>query len=66
MTSVQTSERCNLCHTYLSPVTKLDFKQPLEIIKYPDPRLRAMNAKIAVFDDSLKTLAKEMIRLMYL
>jgi peptide deformylase len=46
-------------------VSKLEWSKPLEIIKYPDPRLRAPNAKIAVFDDSLLELAKEMIKVMY-
>jgi hypothetical protein len=46
-------------------VNKLEWSKPLEIIKYPDPRLRAPNAKIAVFDDSLLELAKEMIKVMY-
>ena len=43
-------------------VTKLEWKSPLEIVKYPDPRLRAVNAKIGVFDDSLQALAKEMVK----
>jgi peptide deformylase len=46
-------------------VTKLEWKSPLEIVKYPDPRLRAVNAKIGVFDDSLQALAKEMLEIMY-
>ncbi|KAG2444918.1 hypothetical protein HXX76_001654 [Chlamydomonas incerta] len=46
-------------------VTKLEWSSPLQIIKYPDPRLRAVNAKINVFDDSLMRLAKEMIEIMY-
>eukprot|EP00798_Chlamydomonas_sp_ICE-L_P027589 gene27589-7224_t len=46
-------------------VTKVEFEQPLSIVKYPDPRLRAMNSKIKAFDSSLMDLAKEMIRLMY-
>ena len=46
-------------------VTKLEWTSPLQIIKYPDPRLRAVNAKINVFDESLMRLAKEMIEIMY-
>ncbi|PNH07846.1 Peptide deformylase 1B, chloroplastic [Tetrabaena socialis] len=47
-------------------VTKLEWSSPLQIVKYPDPRLRAVNARIGVFDDSLAQLAKEMIEVMYL
>ncbi|GFR39637.1 hypothetical protein Agub_g103, partial [Astrephomene gubernaculifera] len=46
-------------------VTKLEWTSPLQIIKYPDPRLRAVNARIDVFDDALMRLAKEMIGVMY-
>lgn len=46
-------------------VTKLEWTSPLTIVKYPDPRLRAPNAKVGVFDDSLVRLAKEMIEIMY-
>lgn len=37
----------------------------LEIIKYPDPRLRAENAEITEFDDTLKQTARRMFDLMY-
>ncbi len=46
-------------------MTKLEWASPLKIVQYPDPRLRATNAKLDVFDDSLMALAKEMIRIMY-
>lgn len=46
-------------------VDKLEWQLPLEIVKYPDPRLRAPNAKIGVFDDKLKDLAKHMFEVMY-
>ncbi|EFJ45053.1 hypothetical protein VOLCADRAFT_45493, partial [Volvox carteri f. nagariensis] len=46
-------------------VTKLSWTSPLQIVKYPDPRLRAVNARIGVFDDSLLRLANEMIEVMY-
>jgi peptide deformylase len=46
-------------------VKTLEWKKPLEIIKYPDPRLRQVNAKITVFDGALLELAKEMINIMY-
>lgn len=46
-------------------VQKIEWKSPLTIIRYPDPRLRAVNAKVGIFDESLLSLAKEMIELMY-
>eukprot|EP00200_Dunaliella_tertiolecta_P004990 CAMPEP_0202354706 /NCGR_PEP_ID=MMETSP1126-20121109/9911_1 /ASSEMBLY_ACC=CAM_ASM_000457 /TAXON_ID=3047 /ORGANISM="Dunaliella tertiolecta, Strain CCMP1320" /LENGTH=235 /DNA_ID=CAMNT_0048947211 /DNA_START=132 /DNA_END=839 /DNA_ORIENTATION=+ len=46
-------------------VDKLEWERPLQIVKYPDPRLRAVNARINCFDDSLVQLAKEMIEIMY-
>ncbi|KAG2496147.1 hypothetical protein HYH03_005749 [Edaphochlamys debaryana] len=46
-------------------ITKLEWTSPLQIVKYPDPKLRAVNARIGVFDDSLSKLAKEMIEVMY-
>ncbi|KAG1677046.1 hypothetical protein FOA52_001216 [Chlamydomonas sp. UWO 241] len=46
-------------------VTKLEWSSPLKVVKYPDPRLRAVNAKVGVFDESLMQLAKEMIAVMY-
>ncbi len=48
-----------------SPVTKLEWSSPLQIVKYPAPRLRAVHAKIGVFAGSLLRLAKEMIQVMY-
>ncbi|DBB17934.1 TPA: Peptide deformylase 1B, chloroplastic, variant 2 [Trebouxia sp. C0006] len=46
-------------------VSKLEWESPLDIVRYPDPRLRAKNARIAVFDESLKQLAAEMFAIMY-
>jgi peptide deformylase len=46
-------------------VEKLEWQAPLQVIKYPDPRLRAPNARIGVFDDSLRELAKQMFEVMY-
>jgi hypothetical protein len=46
-------------------VSKLEWQSPLQVVKYPDPRLRAVNAKIGTFDDSLVALAKEMLEIMY-
>jgi len=37
----------------------------LSIVKYPHPALRAENAEITEFDDSLKKLSKDMFKLMY-
>jgi peptide deformylase len=39
--------------------------QDLKIIKYPDPRLKKPSEPVTVFDQSLKELAAEMIRLMH-
>ena len=50
---------------YGTAVDKLQWSTPLSVIKYPDPRLRAVNAKIAVFDDTLKQLAAQMFEIMY-
>ncbi|XP_042031592.1 peptide deformylase 1B, chloroplastic/mitochondrial-like [Salvia splendens] len=46
--------------------TDLQFKGPLEVIKYPDPILRAKNKRIDSFDESLKRLADEMFDVMYI
>lgn len=46
-------------------VSNLQWDSPLDIVRYPDPRLRAKNAKISVFDDSVKQLAAEMFEIMY-
>lgn len=46
-------------------VTQLDWESPLQVLKYPDPRLRAPNARIACFDNSLRKLAEELFELMY-
>lgn len=46
-------------------VTKLEWQSPLGVLRYPDPRLRAQNARIGCFDESLHQLAKEMFEVMY-
>ncbi|KAF6255221.1 peptide deformylase [Scenedesmus sp. NREL 46B-D3] len=46
-------------------IEKLEWQAPLQVVKYPDPRLRAPNARIGVFDDSLRELAKQMFEVMY-
>jgi hypothetical protein len=43
----------------------LEWASPLSVLRYPDPRLRAPNANLAIFDDSVKALAAEMFKLMY-
>uniref|UniRef100_A0A0D6R891 Peptide deformylase n=2 Tax=Araucaria cunninghamii TaxID=56994 RepID=A0A0D6R891_ARACU len=43
----------------------LEYESPLEIIEYPDPRLRAKNKLINRFDEKLKQLVDEMFDLMY-
>lgn len=48
-------------------VDSLEWARPLHIIKYPDPRLRAANARVgAVPKQQLLQLASEMFELMYL
>ena len=44
---------------------KLEWERPLQIVTYPDPRLRAVNARVNCFDESLVQLAKEMVEVMY-
>lgn len=46
-------------------VTKLDYTLPLEIAIYPHPCLRAENAKLDCFDESLQELTKAMFDIMY-
>lgn len=46
-------------------VTKLDYTLPLEIAVYPHPCLRADNAKLDCFDESLQELTKAMFDIMY-
>lgn len=43
----------------------LRFESPLEVVKYPDPVLRARNKRINTFDDNLRALADEMFDVMY-
>ncbi|KAK3264832.1 Peptide deformylase 1B, chloroplastic [Cymbomonas tetramitiformis] len=43
----------------------LEFSVPLEVLIYPDPKLRAPNLPIENFDDDLATLASEMFKTMY-
>ncbi|KAJ4834180.1 Peptide deformylase 1B, chloroplastic [Turnera subulata] len=43
----------------------LQFESPLEIVKYPDPILRAKNKRIETFDENLKKLVAEMFDVMY-
>eukprot|EP00887_Chlorella_sp_A99_P004052 scaffold11.g4052.t1 len=46
-------------------VTELKWETPLKVLQYPDPRLRAQNARVGVFDESLRRLAAEMFEVMY-
>ncbi|GAB5356467.1 hypothetical protein AAMO2058_000292200 [Amorphochlora amoebiformis] len=45
--------------------SSIDWKGPLGVIKYPDPRLRAENKHITEFGRPLKELAEEMFQVMY-
>ena len=44
---------------------EIKWESPLKIVQYPDPRLRARNSRIGVFDERLQQLAKEMFDIMY-
>lgn len=46
-------------------MTKIEWQSPLSIIQYPDPRLRAVNGRVGVFDEKLAALAREMFDVMY-
>ncbi|MCO5612778.1 hypothetical protein L7F22_067048 [Adiantum nelumboides] len=43
----------------------LEYESPLRIVLYPDPKLRARNKRITVFDEKLEKFAKEMFEVMY-
>lgn len=49
----------------LHAASSLEYETPLKIVLYPDPRLRAKNKRIAVFDEKLEKFAKEMFEVMY-
>ena len=48
-----------------SAVQHLEWTRPLQIIRYPDPRLRAPNGRIEKFDDKMKSFAADNIDCMY-
>lgn len=50
---------------FLHAASPLDYETPLNIVLYPDPRLRAKNKRIAIFDEKLEKFAKEMFEVMY-
>ena len=58
--SLQEDRRAS-CHA----VTELVWETPLQIIHYPDPRLRARNARVGVFDERLAQLSRELFEVMY-
>ncbi|KAH7315396.1 hypothetical protein KP509_21G047700 [Ceratopteris richardii] len=43
----------------------LEYETPLNVVLYPDPRLRAKNKRISVFDENLEKFAKDMFEVMY-
>ncbi|GLJ21638.1 hypothetical protein SUGI_0402900 [Cryptomeria japonica] len=43
----------------------IEYESPLQIVEYPDPRLRAKNKFINKFDEKLEKLVNEMFDLMY-
>ncbi|KAL2642150.1 hypothetical protein R1flu_009737 [Riccia fluitans] len=48
-----------------APSGPVEFESPLGVILYPDPRLRAKNKRISVFDEKLQALVTEMFDVMY-
>lgn len=51
--------------SYFRTASDLQYEGPLEIVKYPDPILRAKNKRVNTFDESLKKLVDEMFDVMY-
>ncbi|RLM93846.1 hypothetical protein C2845_PM08G19940 [Panicum miliaceum] len=58
-------EDCRRRSHGVSPPADLRFEPPLEVVKYPDPILRARNKRINTFDANLRALADEMFDVMY-
>lgn len=59
-------KRKNLEKEDNTPIVEiLEWQSPLEILLYPDPRLRAPNFRIGLFDSTLKELADELFEAMY-
>lgn len=48
----------------MNPLDDIDIAS-LALVKYPDPRLRAVSAPVEVFDDRLKALVERMFAVMY-
>ncbi|CAK9882938.1 unnamed protein product, partial [Sphagnum jensenii] len=44
---------------------QIEYESPLQVVLYPDPRLRAKNKIINVFDEKLQQLVQEMFDIMY-
>lgn len=70
--SATNSRRRRSTHTTAPPLTrclpaveKLEWSQPLAVLRYPHPKLRAVNARIGVFDERLAELARQMFDVMY-
>ena len=64
--SVSVHSEHEIINFYLySAVKDLHWDRPLQIIKYPDPRLRAVNARIGTFDSKVEQLGKELLEVMY-
>ena len=58
-TSSTHTEQVNLC------AEAFHWETPLQIIQYPDPRLRAENTPITTFDSTLEAFAADMFQAMY-
>lgn len=59
------SEHGTIKHYLSFAVKDLHWDRPLRIIKYPDPRLRTVNARIGIFDSKVEQLGKELLEVMY-
>ena len=61
--SLSLAEKCVMYAVI--PAKVLEYELPLSIVKYPDPRLRAENKLVGVFDETLTILVSNMFEIMY-
>ncbi len=55
----------DLCFSSVGAAGQIEYESPLQVVLYPDPRLRAKNKIINVFDEKLQQLVQEMFDIMY-
>jgi len=55
----------DLCFSSVCAAGQIEYESPLQVVLYPDPRLRAKNKIINVFDEKLQQLVQEMFDIMY-